>query len=166
MARRQVKYNPDYHDDWAWSLAVKGATDQEIADAFGVSRQTILRWSKTKNGEGEVVLSPFGEALKMGKEAADAKVERKLFERCMGLETQEVRKILDYDAQGKPVVKKSEVISREIPPDAVAIFYWLNNRKKNTGEWAQRQKVALDTDEMAISKLEELLRKVKDDSDR
>ena len=29
------KYNPEYHDDWAWSLAVKGATNDEIAEAFG-----------------------------------------------------------------------------------------------------------------------------------
>ena len=29
----QLKYNPEYHDDWAWSLAIKGATDKEIADA-------------------------------------------------------------------------------------------------------------------------------------
>ena len=26
-----LKYNPAYHDDWAWSLAIKGATDQDIA---------------------------------------------------------------------------------------------------------------------------------------
>lgn len=36
-----LKYNPAYHDDWAWSLAIKGATDQDIADAFHVSRRTI-----------------------------------------------------------------------------------------------------------------------------
>ena len=40
----QLLYNPDYHDDWAWSLALKGATDQELAEAFGVSKRTILRW--------------------------------------------------------------------------------------------------------------------------
>lgn len=28
------KYNPEYHDDWAWSLAIKGATNDEIAEAF------------------------------------------------------------------------------------------------------------------------------------
>lgn len=31
------KYNPEYHDDWAWSLAIKGATNDEIAEAFGIS---------------------------------------------------------------------------------------------------------------------------------
>lgn len=32
-----LKYNQAYHDDWAWSLAIKGATDVEIAEAFGIS---------------------------------------------------------------------------------------------------------------------------------
>ena len=41
-----LKYNPAYHDDWAWSLAIKGATDAEIADAFGVSVRTLNRWKK------------------------------------------------------------------------------------------------------------------------
>ena len=35
-----LKYNAEYHDDWAWSLALKGATDQEVAEAFGVSKRT------------------------------------------------------------------------------------------------------------------------------
>ena len=70
------KYNPQYHDAWAWSLAIKGATDEDIAEAFGVSRQTIIRWSKTKNENGETILTSFGQALQEGKEAADAHVER------------------------------------------------------------------------------------------
>ena len=34
-------YNEKYHDDWAWSLSVKGATDEEMADAFGISVRTF-----------------------------------------------------------------------------------------------------------------------------
>lgn len=40
----QSKYNPQYHDDWAWSLAVKGATNEEIADAFHISLRTLQNW--------------------------------------------------------------------------------------------------------------------------
>ena len=39
-----AKFNPDYHIPWAWSLAIRGATDQEIADEFGVSERTVNRW--------------------------------------------------------------------------------------------------------------------------
>ena len=37
-------YNEKYHDDWAWSLSVKGATDEEMAEAFGISVRTLHRW--------------------------------------------------------------------------------------------------------------------------
>lgn len=38
------KFNPEFHIPWAWSLAIRGATDQEIADEFDVSERTINRW--------------------------------------------------------------------------------------------------------------------------
>ena len=71
-----LKYNPTYHDDWAWSLAIKGATDQDIADAFHVSRRTIIRWRQT--------YPSFNTACQSGKEIADAKVKKSLFERAVG----------------------------------------------------------------------------------
>ena len=37
------KYNEKYHDDWAWSLAIKGATNEEIAEAFGISVRTFIK---------------------------------------------------------------------------------------------------------------------------
>lgn len=139
----QKKYNPSFHDAWAWSLAIKGATDQEIADAFGVSRQSILRWSKTKNEKGEYVLTSFGEALQAGKEAADAQVEKKLYERCLGYEHDEVKRILKADDSGRQSLEKTEITHKTVPPDTMAIMYWLNNRKRRTGEWSQRQDVNL-----------------------
>ena len=42
----QPKYNALYHDDWAWSMAAMGATNEEIAEAMGISKRTILRWAK------------------------------------------------------------------------------------------------------------------------
>ena len=64
----QLLYNPDYHDDWAWSLALKGATDQELAEAFGVSKRTILRW---KNEHPS-----FAEAYQRGKDVLMPKSRR------------------------------------------------------------------------------------------
>ena len=55
------KYNPEYHDDWAWSLAAKGAIDDEIADAFGISVRTLHRWKQE--------YPSFLQALTVGKEA-------------------------------------------------------------------------------------------------
>ena len=39
-------YNPDVHNRWAWSLAIRGAIDEEIADAFGITVRTLHRWKK------------------------------------------------------------------------------------------------------------------------
>lgn len=79
-----TKFNPDIHMDWAWSLAIRGATDQDIADAFHVSERTINRWKYETDASGkpitdengEKVLSEFGKLLACAKEAADAKVEK------------------------------------------------------------------------------------------
>ena len=86
----QPKYNPEFHIPWAWSLAIRGATDKEIAEEFGVSERTIYRWKYEydENGNvrlddnGEKMLSEFGKTLLTGKKPADAKVEAKLFDRC------------------------------------------------------------------------------------
>lgn len=130
----QLLYNPDYHDDWAWSLALKGATDQELAEAFGVSKRTILRW---KNEHPS-----FAEAYQRGKDVADAKVKKALYQRAIGYEVIEKESTVDVDpktGESKPVRVKT--IAKQIAPDTMAIMYWLNNRSK--GEFAQRQEVTL-----------------------
>ena len=128
----QLLYNPDYHDDWAWSLALKGATDQELAEAFGVSKRTILRW---KNEHPS-----FAEAYQRGKDVADAKVKKALYQRAIGYEVIEKESTVDpKTGESKPVRVKT--ITKQIAPDTMAIMYWLNNRSK--GEFAQRQEVTL-----------------------
>ena len=142
----QKKYNPKYHDPWAWSLASKGATDEEIADAMGISRKTIQRWSYTTDASGEKVLTSFGEALQTGKEVADARVEQSLYKRCLGYDVEEEEKIIDVNRDGSSKIGKISTKKRHIPPDTMAIMYWLNNRSRKTGEWSQRQEVTLSNE--------------------
>lgn len=75
------KYNKDYHDDWAWSLASKGATDEEIAKAMRISVRTFHRWKKE--------YPSFLESLSNGKDMADAKVEKMLYKRALGYDVEE-----------------------------------------------------------------------------
>lgn len=117
-----LKYDPKFHDDWAWSLAIKGATDAEIAKAFKVSRRTLDRW---KNDHPS-----FEEALNAGKEIADAKVEKSLYQRAIGYETKDTENIVEVDprtGESKPVRVKT--VTKQIAPDTMAAMYWLNNRK-------------------------------------
>mgnify|MGYP000798088166 FL=1 len=127
-------YNEKYHVDWAWSLALKGATDEEIAEAFHISVRTLHRWKKT---HPELLT-----ALEEGKDVADAKVKRSLYQRAVGYEAKEVTQIIEQDpATGTQRVSKTQVTTKHIVPDTMACMYWLNNRSK--GEFSQRQEVTL-----------------------
>lgn len=127
-------YNEEYHVDWAWSLALKGATDEEIAEAFHISVRTLHRWKKT---HPELLT-----ALEEGKDVADAKVKRSLYQRAVGYEAKEVTQIIEQDpATGTQRVSKTQVTTKHIVPDTMACMYWLNNRSK--GEFSQRQEVTL-----------------------
>lgn len=123
------KYNSEVHDKWAWSLAVRGCTEQEIADAMGVSRMTIFRWKKASD--------TFREAVETAKDAADAQVEKSLYKRALGYDYEEKESIVETDRDGniKPIKVKS--VTKHVPPDTMAIMYWLNNRfKANGGRWS------------------------------
>lgn len=139
------KYNPAYHDDWAWSLAIKGATNDEIAEAFGITVRTFIRWKQQ--------YPSLEEAVTHGKDIADAKVEKSLYQRAIGYKVTDTEKIIDLnpsDGSQKPIRVKN--IEKNIAPDTMAIMYWLNNRKRT--HWSQRQEVALsagdDTEDVLI----------------
>ena len=116
----------DYDESFvqeAAKLAMLGATDMEIADFFDVSVRTINRWKITH--------PEFCQSLKAGKEEADAKVERSLFQRATGFEHDAVKIFID---------KQGNVIHapfREfVAPDTTACIFWLKNRKQ--AEWRDK----------------------------
>lgn len=131
----QPKYNTLYHDDWAWSLAAMGATNDEIADAIGVSVRTIIRWAKEHES--------FGKALAEGKGVSDAKVIRSLYQRATGYEYEEEKRIVEYDKDGNIKPVKVEKIKKHVPPNVAAQCFWLKNRQRS--KWADRSEF-IDTD--------------------
>lgn len=139
--KKPYKYDPAYHDAWAFSLAIKGATDEEIAEAFDVNIRTIFRWSVTKNDKGEEVLTSFGEARRSGKQQADAQVEKKLYDMCMGYDATEIEQVIIHGKNGEINIKETLKKTKHVPPNVMAIMYWLNNRSRKTGEWSQKQDV-------------------------
>lgn len=99
----------------AKSLCLLGATDKQMADAFGVSETTINNW-KHQHEE-------FSCALKEGKLFADANVAQALYNRALGYE---------HEADDIKVVEGSIVITPTIkryPPDATSAIFWLKNRQ-------------------------------------
>ena len=127
-------YNEQYHDDWAWSLSLKGATDEEMAEAFGISVRTFHRWKKS--------YPSLKESIDAGKEIADAKVKRSLYQRAIGYDAKDVEQIITPDkSTGRQHIERTRVTTKHIAPDTMAIMYWLNNRSK--GEFSQRQEITL-----------------------
>jgi hypothetical protein len=129
MAGRKPKYNSALHDRWAWSLAIRGCKDQEIAEAMGISRKTLSEWKHTTmrgdDGSETKIISTFGEALASGKEAVDSKVEYGIFQRAIGMTVVEKEK---YTVNGEPKVRIRE---KAIPPDVRAAEVWLYNRQSD-----------------------------------
>ncbi len=124
----QPKYNALYHDDWAWSLAAMGATNEEIAGAIGISVRTIIRWAKEHES--------FGKALAEGKGVSDAKVVRSLYQRATGYEYTEKKKIVEYDKEGNIKPVRVEETKKFVPPDVTAQIFWLKNRQRQN--WQDR----------------------------
>ena len=114
-----------YKDQFCQEAASRygeGATDIEVADALGIDVRTLYRWHHEH--------PEFRQASQLGKDAADARVERSLYNRAVGYSYDAV-KIMQNN--GRPVV----VPFREhVPPDTGAAIKWLSNRRPD--EWRER----------------------------
>ena len=105
-------------------MCANGATDIELADEFDVSVQTLYNW-RAKFPE-------FLEATRVGKDIADERVVRSLFNRAVGYEHQAVKIFMPAGAD-KPVFADYREV---IPPDTAAAKFWLTNRKR--ADWQER----------------------------
>lgn len=123
---RPSGYRPEF-DRIAESMAKLGATDIEIADAIGVDVRTLYRWKAQFPG--------FCQAVKVGKDVADDRVERSLFARANGYEHDEV----DIRVIGGDIVQTP--VRKFYPPDTTAAIFWLKNRRP--AEWRETKAVEL-----------------------
>lgn len=126
-AGRPTDFNPEFVPQ-AEKLCALGATDEDIADFFDVSARTIYRW-KHEHPE-------FCQALKIGKDAADTRVEMSLYHRAVGY-TFDAEKIVTV-ARGNNQGSEIERVpyKEHVPPDTTAAIFWLKNRKR--AEWRDR----------------------------
>lgn len=118
-----IVYDPKFHDDWAWSLAVRGATDKEIAEAMHVSRKTICSWKNEHDS--------FAKALSEGKDIADSKVERSLYSSTQGYFVDEEERLIEVNKDGTTKLGDLRTKKRYIAPSVTAQIFWLKNRKRN-----------------------------------
>lgn len=128
-AGRPTKYSAEFAEH-AKALATNGATAWEIARALGVTKSTIYDWA--------AAYPEFSDALRVGREIADNRVERSLYERAVGYEFDAV-KIMSYE--GSVIV---EPYVEHVPPDPNAAKFWLMNRQPD--KWREKQSLALSNE--------------------
>lgn len=119
-------------------------TDEELADAMGITRQTLYKWIK-KYGD-------IGDAITRARTGADAQainkdVEASLLKKSLGYtiplkKAFKVREV-KYDKNGKRVSEKERieyaVEEMHVPADTAAIRFWLTNR--DSERWKNKQEI-------------------------
>lgn len=119
---RPTAYRPEFAKQ-AQELCEAGATDIELADAFEVDVSTIYRWRNSN--------ADFCEAVKVGKDAADDRVERSLYQRAVGY-TFQSEKVFQFQGQ----IVRAET-REHVPPDVGGAMNWLKNRRGD--KWRDKQ---------------------------
>ena len=118
---RPSEYKSEYAEQ-AKKLSELGATDYEIGEFFDVDVRTIYRWKLDHED--------FCQAVIAGKDAADHRVERSLYNRAVGY-TFDSEKLFHF--QG--LVTRAET-KEHVPPDPGAAFNWLKNRQPD--KWREK----------------------------
>lgn len=102
-------------------LARRGLSDEDIAKSIGINRTTIYDWKKK--------YPTFANALRDGKLVADLAVESALFKKAIGFTVTDTKTTSFLDKEtGELVEGKSEVTTKHVLPDTLAIMFWLKNR--------------------------------------
>jgi len=134
---RKTRYLKRF-DTVAYQMCLLGATDEQMAEAFDVSEQTINTW-KQKH-------PTFLESIKKGKMPADAEIAHSLFQRARGYVHPET-KVFQYEG---------DIITYDVykiyPPDTAACIIWLKNRQKLI--WRDKHDHNLNASEELLSVLD------------
>lgn len=132
MARRSkydthVKPYLDEIQGWAMS----GLTDEQIADNLGVAASTLYEYKKK--------YPEFSEALKKGKDIADAQVVNALFKLATGF---------SYCEETTTVTGEVVPIHRYSKPNTTAAIFWVKNRQPD--KWRDKTEVKADIAQTVI----------------
>lgn len=128
--------NPRYAEKWkdanvdlCFKFSLLGATEERLAEMFGVTKKTIFNWMHRNPA--------FREAYENGRAKADAEIAYSLYHRAKGFEHDDIElKVVSLgDGMGSEV--QQIPVRRIYPPDTTAVRYWLNNR--NPAKWADKK---------------------------
>ena len=113
---RPSKYKAEY-TKIAQKMCELGATVPDLAFAFGVAESSVKLWA--------VKHKTFSDALRIGRDPADDKVERAVYERAVGYSHPDIDiRVVDGCIVETPITK-------HYPPDMKAAWGWLFNRRSD-----------------------------------
>ena len=135
---RTPSYTPDYCPI-AYKFCLLGATNEDLADVFEVSRNTIGNWLAR--------YPEFKKAAQDGRDVADADVAQALLQKATGFSHEDV-KILLKDGEAEQIE-----YNRYFPPDTQAAIFWLRNRRRK--QWRERIELEHSVTAEKLRELEE-----------
>lgn len=132
-----------------------GLTNEQIIENLHIGKTTFYKLLKEH--------PELSELLKKGKENIDYQVENALLKKALGYEYEEKTFETKYDENLKmfrEVLTKR--VTKQVAPDTIAQIYWLNNRKPK--QWRNKREYEANNDE--LTKVEELLNKIKEEANK
>jgi len=111
---------------------------KDIAFNMGVSSSILSHWRRD--------YEEIDEALKVGKEIVDYRVENALLKAALGFETKEITVTIGHQQKGGQWVDiTKETKTKEYAPNVTACLAWLNNRKPET--WKRNRDNVVEVDD-------------------
>ena len=111
---RPSSWRPEFAE-MAFKFCLLGASNKQLAEFFGVAVSTIHMWRDA--------IPEFSDAVKRGKEIADAEIAHSLYQRAKGYSHPED----DIKALNGAIVITPT--TKHYPPDTGAATLWLKNRQ-------------------------------------
>ena len=115
------KYNAELFPRQARLLVARGATQDEVADCFGVSKRTLQYWLNE--------YPKLSEAFQTGRDVFLPRVERALAERALGF-------WVEWEQFEAGIMRKKR---QYFPPDTTAAIFFLKNTAP--GSWRDVAKI-------------------------
>lgn len=146
---RPTLFRPEFIEQARRLCEILGATDFEVAQFFGIAKRTLYDW--------QLAHPELKAAMQAGKDVADDRVERSLYERATGysFEAEEIFLVEhteelagDTPEAAKRLVHTKKPLRVEtvkhVAPDTTAGIFWLKNRRP--GLWRDIKAVAVSGD--------------------
>lgn len=130
----------------AWSR--DGLAKGKIADKMGISARTFRKWEKNNPG--------IADAVKVGRELTDIRVENAILKKALGFEVEEVKTVVKANGD-----EEVTTVKKNVPPDVSAASVWLKNRRPD--KWRDKP---TENNSSVLKRMDKILEEINAQTDR